>query len=74
METEKIGIAAEINAARNALLAIVLKKEPRRQRNVRRSGREKSGLIRPIPRVALLLGPQSADRSVMHSKRPGDIR
>jgi hypothetical protein len=25
-------------------------------------------------RVALLLGPQSADRSVMHSKRPGDIR
>ena len=24
-------------------------------------------------RVALLLGPQSADRSVMHSKRPGDI-
>jgi hypothetical protein len=25
------------------------------------------------PRVALLLGPQSADRSVMHAKRPGDI-
>ena len=36
--------------------------------------RRKMGLIRAVTRVALLLGPQSADRSVMHSKRPGDIR
>ena len=45
----------------------VLKKGPRLERNVR-------PLIRAIPRFALLLGPQSADGSVMDSKRPGDIR
>ena len=35
-----------------------------------------AGLIRPSRnlRVARLLGPQSADRCVMHSKRPGNIR
>ena len=59
---DRIDIAAEINAARNALLAM---SPEERASHLKRTARGDGG--------ALLLGPQSADRCVMHSKCPGDI-
>ena len=56
---EKIDISVEIDAAPNAIRSGPDGTDPGPSRNLR---------------VALLLGPQSADRSVMHSKCPGDIR
>jgi hypothetical protein len=67
---EKIDIAAEINAARNAILA--MSPEERRLALETYSGTF-AGVVAPGHHAICALGPQSADRSVMHSKRPGDI-
>ena len=76
---EKIDIAAEIDAARNAILAM---SPEERASHLKRTAERMQEWLRKIGtdpghhalRVPLLLGPQSTDRCVMHSKRPGDIR
>jgi hypothetical protein len=70
---EKIDIAAEIDAARNAILAMSPEERASHLKRTAERGREKSGTD-PGHHAIWALGSQSADRSVMHSKRPGDIR
>jgi hypothetical protein len=71
---EKLDIAAEIDAARNAILAMSPEERASHlKRTAERMPEWPRKIGDPGHHAICALGPQSADRSVMHSKRPGDI-